>query len=217
MNLQSGEDHPSVRPEHNNKGIQTAAKKISGILCSRQTREVQNNYCDRFGWWISPAHLVMAVADGQGQIPEVAETAMTCIGTCHERPLDEMFATVDVQLRETHGVALAVAVIDLDGWCMSIASVGNIRTVLLKENKEYPLRNTSGIVGGGYGRLISETRTLSPGDVLALYADGLDAYFALRETLERAALSSIDMAGTVLDRWGRVGDDAAVLICRHEA
>jgi len=159
----------------------------------------------------------MAVADGLGSGPEEAEAAMSCISTGLERPLHEMFATLDAQLCDTHGVALAIAAVEIDSWNMSIASVGNIRTVLLKESGEYHMRNTSGIVGAGYDQLISDTRILSPGDVLALYSDGLDAYFALRETLEIAALSSLDMARTVLDRWARVGEDAAILICRHEA
>jgi hypothetical protein len=211
MNLQQGENQPARSGR--NAPMPNGPLKICSAT---RPRYGQNGWSNRCGWWATPTHLVMAVADGIGHEPKVAEAALTCIGSSLERPLHEIFATLDVQLRDTRGVALAVAVVDTDSWNMNIASVGNIHTVLLKDSGEYPMRNTSGIVGGGYGRLIPETEILSPGAVLALYSDGLDAYFALRETLEIAALSSLDMARTVLDRWARVGEDAAVLICRHE-
>lgn len=141
---------------------------------------------------------------------------MACIGAGLERSFDEIFAACDARLRDIRGVALAVAVVDIGSGRVTMASVGNIRAVLLEANKDRHLGSTRGLVGGGYSRLTPETMTLSPGDVLALFSDGVDEFFALRETLERAALSSTDQARTVLDRWARVGDDAAVMIYRHE-
>gem|GEM_PF-5507689 len=58
---------------------------------------------------------------------------------------------------------------------------------------------------------------LTSGDVLALFSDGMDDFFSLRETLETAMSSSADPAQTVLHRWARVDDDAAMLIYRHDA
>lgn len=189
------------------------------ISCSTRSCAGQSDCGDRCGWWITSARIVMAVADGLGHGAEAAyaaEVAMACVGAGLERPFDEIFAACDARLRDTRGVALAVAVVDIDCGRMTMASVGNNRAVLLTANKDTHFARTSGIVGGGYDRLTPETMTLSPCDVLALFSDGVDEFFALRETLERAALSSTDQARTVLDRWARVGDDAAALIYRHE-
>jgi hypothetical protein len=161
----------------------------------------------------------MALADGLGHGPEAAhaaEVAMACIGAGLERPFDEIFAACDARLRDTRGVALAVAVVSTDSGLLTMASVGNIRSVLLKTGKEYRLGGTRGIVGGGYGRLVPEEKPLSRGDVLALFSDGLDEFSSLRESIDSTAPFSRDQASIVLNRWARPDDDAAVLIYRQK-
>jgi hypothetical protein len=161
----------------------------------------------------------MAVADGRGPGPEAAyaaDIAMACIGAGLERPFDEMFSACDARLRDTHGVALAVALVDIDKQYLTLASVGNVRAVLLKAEGDYPLGSTEGILGGGHYRLTTETRTLHSGDVLALFSDEADDPSALREALKRLAPPSRDHVCTVLDRWAHADDDAAALIYRHQ-
>jgi hypothetical protein len=190
------------------------------ISCSTRPCAGESDCGDRCGWWVTPVRIVMAVADGLGHGPEAAhaaEVAMACIGAGLERPFDEIFAACDARLRDTRGVAMAVAVVNIDNGLMTIASVGNIRSVLLKTDKEYRLGGTRGIVGGGYGRLAPEERPLSRGDVLALFSDGLDEFPLLRETIDHTAPFSRDQASTVLTRWARPDDDAAVLIYRQQA
>lgn len=160
----------------------------------------------------------MAVADGLGHGAEAAyaaEVAMACIGAGLERPFDDIFAACNIRLRDTRGVALAVAVVTLDNGQLTIGSVGNIRTVLLTAGKDCRFGGSRGIVGGGYARLTPEVRTLSRGDVLALFSDGVDEFSALRETLKETAHLPKDQASAVLTRWARLDDDAAVLIYHH--
>ena len=61
-----------------------------------------------------------------------------------------------------------------------------------------------------------KTMAISPGAMLALFSAGLDEFFPLSETIERAALSSIDPAQSVLDNFARDSDEAAVLVYRHK-
>lgn len=160
----------------------------------------------------------MAVADGLGHGAEAAyaaEVAMACIGAGLERSFDDIFAACDLRLRDTRGVALAVAVVAIDSGQLTIASVGNIRTLLLTASKDCRFGGSRGIVGGGYTRLTPQVQTLSRGDVLVLFSDGVDEFSELRKTLEETAYFPNDQASVVLARWARLDDDAAVLIYRH--
>ncbi|MEF8700502.1 MAG: SpoIIE family protein phosphatase [Candidatus Accumulibacter sp. UW20] len=188
------------------------------ISCATRPLAGQLECGDRCGWWHSAERLVMAVADGLGHGPQAAyaaEAAIACIAARVERSFDEIFADCDARLRDTRGVALAVAVVEFATDRLLMASVGNIRAVLLDARRERHLGSARGIVGGGYARLTPEIHTLEPGDVLALYSDGLDEFFALRQTLEESAASPEGSASSVLDSWARGNDDAAVLIYRH--
>jgi hypothetical protein len=140
---------------------------------------------------------------------------MACIGARVEHSLEDIFASCNERLRDTRGVALALAFVDLARARVAVASVGNIRAVLLAADRDYHFGATRGIVGAGYSRLTAEEKTVCSGDVLALYSDGFDECFGLRETLERTPVDS-HQARTVVDRWARTNDDAAVLIYRHQ-
>jgi len=162
----------------------------------------------------------MAVADGYGHGPEAAyaaEIAMTCIGARPERQFEEFFSACDTRLSDTRGVALAVAIVDIESGNMTMAAVGDVRIVLMQENKSLHIRCTRGIVGGGHDRLIPRTMATFPGAMLALFSVGLDAFFPLAQTLEKATLSSTNRAQTVLDHFARDGEEAAVLIYRRKA
>ena len=88
------------------------ARMDLGIGCSMRAGAGQSVCGDRCGWWISPERIVMAVSDGLGHGVYASELAMACIGSGLDRPFEEIFAACDRRLRGTHGVALAVAVVD---------------------------------------------------------------------------------------------------------
>jgi len=162
----------------------------------------------------------MAVANGQGARPQAAhaaEFALTCIGAGLDRTVAEMFLACDARLRNGRGVALAVAVVDVESGSLTIATVGTVCAVLLQDDKEHLFVSAGGIVGAGYDRLLPETMALAPGDVLVLFSNSVGKFLALQEQLKRSALSSRDQARVVLNRWANANEDAAVLIYRHEA
>ncbi|MEO8135555.1 MAG: SpoIIE family protein phosphatase [Betaproteobacteria bacterium] len=178
----------------------------------------ESDCSDRCGWWSESSRIVMALADGLGHRPAyAAEIAIACIGAGLERSIAETFAACDVRLRDTGGVALAVAFVDLAVESVTMASVGHIRVALLKGNTRYHLRGSHGIVGGGHDRLTPETRPLAHGDTVMLFSDGAAESGALGERCEGAAPQSLDQIRTDLNRWVRKDDDAAVLIYHHEA
>lgn len=200
------------------RGQAVASRMPLEISCSTRPCLGQTESSDRCGWWATASHIFMAVADGLGSGPEAAyaaEVAIACIGAGLERPFEEIFTACSARLGRSRGVALAVAVVDLRSGQATFASIGNIRMALLAGNREYHLRNTKGIVGGDCDQLIPQTKILSPGEVIALFSDGLPDFFALRETLKSTSPFSRDPARLVLDLWAHVDDAAAVLIYRH--
>lgn len=173
---------------------------------------------DRCGWWLNDSRLVLAVADGLGHGSEAAKAANAaydCISKHQHNSCEEIFENCDIKLQSTRGAALAIAAIDLSSQQMRIASVGNIRCMLMQSHGNYRLGGARGIVGAGYEYLMPETVKLSPDDLLVMYTDGLDEFADLRVHYEHADVSVDLQAQAILERWQSGRDDAGLLIYRH--
>lgn len=172
---------------------------------------------DACRFWLGPDRIVMTVADGLGHGPGAAEAAgaaLRCVGALRQQPCAAIFAECDHRLLRTRGVALAVAIVEPRRQRLTLATVGNIRAVLLSEGRELHLGGAPGIVGAGFNGLAPERVDLVPGDLLLLYSDGLEEFLPLNELpLER--LSAHEIAETALARWARNTDDAGILVYMH--
>ncbi len=201
----------------NGTGRLKMAIDIGSATQAAPGREDCGNRC---GWWVTATRVVMAMVQSQGGSAEpahAAEIALASIGARLARPLDEFFSTCNIRLRETHGVAMAVAVVDLGSGHMSMAAVGNIHTLLLSPNEDYRLVGTAGIVGRGFDSLATKSYTLAAGDTLMLLTDGMQMFPVPQRLLKTAALSSALQARAMVERWGKLDGDAAALIYRHTA
>jgi len=173
---------------------------------------------DRCGWWDTPEKLIVAVADGLGHGPEAAvaaEIAIACVGSALEESLEQLFLRTNARLQVTRGVALSVAIIHKQSGVTTLASVGNIRTLLMTEKRDCRFGASRGIVGGGYGRLHPECFTILAGEVLALFSDGLNEFTDLRKAILNATESVDECATAVLKKLADGADDAALLLYRH--
>lgn len=174
---------------------------------------------DRYGYWSTERRFVLALADGLGHGPEAAvaaSAAMQCIAARLDDSCEELFAACDARLRPTRGAAMTLALIDRASRQMTLAAVGNTRALWLNRHGDMRLGGARGIVGAGYGHLAPETVTLTPGDIVVLFSDGLDEFPPLRQVLDRAELNLQQHAEAILERWSRLDDDAAVLVYQHE-
>jgi negative regulator of sigma-B (phosphoserine phosphatase) len=167
--------------------------------------------------WSETDRVILVLADGLGHGPEAeeaAKAAIGCVSNMLNQSCEDVFSTCDQQLRHTRGVAMALAFIDPELHQITLATVGNIRAVLLSGAKERHLGGARGIVGAGFDGLAPETLQLKFGDTLMLYTDGLDEFLPLANLL-RLPLSSNEMAIKALELWAKPRDDAAFLIYQH--
>lgn len=175
---------------------------------------------DHCGVWIADEYVVLAVADGLGHGEAAAQAAGAAI-SCIEENLgcscEEIFARCDERLVGTRGAALAVVIVEPTLRRLTVATVGNIRVLLLRESCELRLDGGRGIVGAGFKNLVPETLALYDGNVLTMFSDGLDEFPVLRKYFGDRSSSAQDQAETILEQCAHAADDAAVLVYRYES
>ncbi|HEX5391707.1 MAG TPA: SpoIIE family protein phosphatase [Rhodocyclaceae bacterium] len=168
--------------------------------------------------WEDENRVVMAVVDGLGHgiyAAQAAETAIRCIERVRSGSCAEIFAECDDQLRNTRGAALALAIVDRETKQLTLATIGNIRAVLIGATNELYLGGDRGIVGAGIQQLTPEEVPLHDGDLLLLYSDGLPEVLPW-SSLRHAALNPQNLVDHLIDDWATGNDDASVLLYRHQ-
>ncbi|WPL15916.1 Stage II sporulation protein E (SpoIIE) [Thiorhodovibrio winogradskyi] len=181
---------------------------------------------DQLDAWLIDTGLRLAVADGLGHGPEAQRAAVTALDELRQASpgleLAELFARCDQALIGTRGVALAVVDVRPDAGQVLHASVGNVRTLLIHQDKVRRLGGARGIVGAGFRALRPERFVLAPGDWLVLYSDGIAENADLATALAEADLEpdpnhvpENSLASRLLARWASDRDDASLLLYRH--
>ena len=168
--------------------------------------------------WSLPERRVLALADGLGHGPgahHAAMSAMRCIERHLHKDCVELFAICSEQLISTRGCVLAIAVIDLKTDQMSLGAVGNIRTLLVTQERDFKFGASRGIVGAGPVSLNPIQMSLLPGDRLLMFSDGVNEEVKISKEMLSQNPSSQQLAEDVLNRWGSAADDATVLLYRH--
>jgi len=175
-------------------------------------------YCgDQGGWWEWAGKALLCIVDGLGHGQGAEQAAMAALGFVeghYHQPIPEIFARCDEALRCTRGVAMGIAVVDVDNQVVTYAGIGNTRGLIAGRKTVY-LRSGYGIVGGGYNSLVPETVSLRRGDLLIMYTDGLEEFVRLDEYDATVRADPSRLARALLGEWRREGDDAAVVVFRH--
>lgn len=169
--------------------------------------------------WHRPSRRVMALADGLGHGPaahHAAMSAMQCIEDNVERSCADLFAACDERLLLTRGAALAIAIIDRTCNAVTLASIGNIRAILLTQQGDFRLGGGRGIVGAGYTWMPPDQMPLAAGDTLVMFSDGVDELAGVRACLNQHDATPQALAEDIVARWGQTSDDASVLVYRHD-
>ncbi len=163
--------------------------------------------------------ILVAVVDGLGHGDEAALAAEVAIRTLREHaglPVVSLFQRCHENLQRTRGAAIALAVIEISSQTVNWGGVGNVEGILAGTghawpcNKQY-LTNRGGVVGYRLPAVRASQVPILPGDLLIFASDGVDECFTLGEL--RYGVPDV-MARAILDRHGKVTDDALVLVLR---
>jgi serine phosphatase RsbU (regulator of sigma subunit) len=189
----------------------TAGRPISG--------EIESG--DHFLVAEIPVGYVLAVVDGLGHGAEAAEAARVTVEVLREnaRPaLPDLVKQCHTALVHTRGVALTLAVINLEGAYLEWLSVGNVEGLLLRSSNGADIQRKAilmrgGVVGYHLPDLKVERLPLIDRDLLVLATDGVESGFS-REIRVHSAVQSI--ADDIIARFARASDDALVLSARFQ-
>lgn len=158
----------------------------------------------------------VALADGLGHGPEAALAAdLFChvVRDSTSRVPEQMLREAHSRLIGTRGVAAAVLCFDIDNARAQFSGVGNID---LRARSCRPMNAFSlpGVVGGMMRKTKQFDLTLTEGDLLVLFSDGISSRFDFDELGDGSAQQ---MADALLARQAKAHDDASCVVIRFGA
>jgi len=185
-------------------------------IASRALNHAEHNG-DQCACWRIDGKVFLCVVDGLGhgkEAEKAANAALNCVAQHLSESLSEIFSRCDSALRGTRGVAMGIAVLDLDKGTLSYVGIGNTR-ILIHGANTTRLSGNYGIVGGGYRFLSTETRPIHPGDLVIMFTDGLPQAIDASGYDDALRSNVQGLSEKILEDWGRKTDDAAVLVVRN--
>jgi serine phosphatase RsbU (regulator of sigma subunit) len=158
----------------------------------------------------------IAVVDGLGHGPQAAAAAAAAVAALATEPalnpLDAVHCCHDA-LKGTRGAALLVAAIDLSRGQLIVAGAGNVEARLYQHGGAKHLVTDRGIVGSVLPRVRPVELELAPEWRFLICTDGIRQRFDA-ESLLGVTPGGDELAQAVLDGWGRLTDDATVLVAQ---
>ena len=112
-------------------------------------------------------------------------------------------------LKSSRGAAVMVGL--FDGRTLHCGGVGNVE--LRTRGTRVPVMPTPGIVGQSIRALRTVSATLTPGDRLVFFSDGLSFKLDLESARQLPPSEACEL---LMERYGRLTDDATVLVADVE-
>lgn len=156
---------------------------------------------------------LIAVADGLGHGPEAAEAAQAFCRYVRENAslgLEDIVEGASREISRTRGVACGLVRIDAAERLMKFVGVGNIDVQAVSVEDIHPIC-LPGIVGRRVRKLQPFEYRLHPGDLLAVYSDGISSRFDLRQM---PGENVQELADAILADHGKGHDDATCVVIR---
>ena len=163
-------------------------------------------------------YLLLAIVDGMGHGAEANAAA-----TQAERILRESWS-FDVRntIRELHaamiqsiGAAVGLCVVDLTGRLVHYTGVGNTVFRVFGTHSAR-LHSADGVIGSRMREPILQTTPLDGSDVLVMYTDGVSDHFGIEHYPQILCHSASAAAHKIVERFGKVHDDATCLVMRYD-
>ena len=164
-------------------------------------------------------HLVLAaIVDVLGHGPEAHEVAAETEKFLRGHWSDSVVGLMDQlhkHLAGSRGAGAGLCLVDRRSGLLRYTGIGN--TVIRRfGSSELRLPSRAGILGNGRRSLKEEQMTLTPGDVVLLYTDGVKDRFQLQDYPQLLHHTAEFIARTVIQRFGKDHDDATCIALRYE-
>jgi phosphoserine phosphatase RsbX len=157
---------------------------------------------------------LIVVADGLGHGPHAALAASTLckyVEEHAEEPLEMLLRGADRAVASTRGAAVMLARVDKQNAALDVAGVGNVALRSWSKEKIQPLPSR-GVLGRGIRNVRIFRYGLCPGDLFALYTDGISGSFDIDAWKNQNATA---IAHSVVGAFRKSHDDATCVVVRY--
>jgi negative regulator of sigma-B (phosphoserine phosphatase) len=172
-----------------------------------------------------PNGVLAAAVDGLGHGEAAGLAAGIAIATMEMHAAEEPTALVKIchnQLKSTRGVAMSLASINPCEGIMTWLGIGNVDGQLWRVADHPPVRESllvrSGVVGYQLPPLRAYRLSVTAGDLLIFTTDGIFSNYARQLPADDPILRYQpvqEIASRILGRFGKITDDALVLVIRY--
>ena len=164
-------------------------------------------------------HALAGVIDGLGHgqfAQRAAHTARQYVERHFDQPLENLFRGVGRDCRATRGVVMALVRFELARQKVVVASVGNVEVRLMGNPAPFNPRLRRGIVGlSSAPNPVPTEHPWTTASLLILHSDGVQSRWSSDQFKELARETPGVIARRLLDDYGRIDDDATVLVARN--
>jgi len=162
-----------------------------------------------------PSGLHVAVIDGLGGGHEAARAADGAAMVIRNRPVADALDLIRLShtaLHNTRGAVIGLMTFNTALRVVTYVGVGNIGVQVYSSQSIKPI-SKNGILGYRLPQLLKLTYTYNFGDTFVLYSDGISSRFSLDSQLNHSQPPQA-LAELILDRYGKMNDDATVVAVR---
>lgn len=160
--------------------------------------------------------LLAALVDASGHGPEANATARALVAEIErdpQLPLDTMLKRLHALAHGTRGASVGLLRIDSGARSLQYAGVGNVR-LLVRGAHAHSGVARDGVIGQRMPSPMLQTFSLSEGDLVVLFSDGVSESSLLHTWPEYLHDHGPDVADRLVRQLGRFSDDASCVVLR---
>lgn len=163
--------------------------------------------------------LFLAIVDvlGHGsEAHELTHVINAYLGRYGTSDVTGVITRLHQHLKGTRGAAAGLCAIDAATGCIEYAGIGNTAIRRFGQT-ETRLVSQDGVLGQNMRTPRPQTLQLEPGDMIVLYTDGVSDRFTADDYPGVLRHAPKDVAGNIVQRFGKDHDDAACIAVRYNA
>ncbi len=175
---------------------------------------------DAIALYPTDSWLTVLVVDGLGHGSRAHEASAAAVAHVNQRleenpteGIESLMVTCNKALAGTRGAAVGICRLEPDSGVLRFCGVGNI-AMTSHPNRRGMGVSLAGVVGYRMRKVKEFACEVEPGDLVALYSDGISSRLSLKTM---AKLPMEPLLETVMKDWAKDHDDATFLALRYVA